>query len=165
MLDKHDIRDVLLKECDICMHLYGKLPKGALEYRPSAGQRSTLELLRYLSYCGIGGARAAFEGKWDAFQEAAGRAAEMPAEEFPAAMERQKREIRDLFERITDAQFATQPASEPTGEKVKLARALLDMPLRWMTGYRMQLFLYAKAAGNAEIGTANCWAGMDWPRK
>jgi hypothetical protein len=27
--------------------------------------------------------------------------------------------------------------------------------------YRMQLFLYAKAAGNHAIQTPNCWAGVD----
>jgi hypothetical protein len=27
----------------------------------------------------------------------------------------------------------------------------------------MQLFLHAKAAGNADIATPNCWAGVDMP--
>jgi hypothetical protein len=105
------------------------------------------------------------EGKWDAFHENERRSATMKADEFPAAMERQKRELADLFERISEKQFDTQEAALPTGAKVKLGRALLEASLQWMTGYRMQLFLYAKAAGNHEIGTANCWAGMDWPRK
>jgi hypothetical protein len=80
-------------------------------------------------------------------------------------MERQKREIVEFFEGFSDEELATREAVEPTGQRVPLERALLDVPLRWMVGYRMQLFLYAKAAGNAEIGTANCWAGMDWPRR
>jgi hypothetical protein len=28
----------------------------------------------------------------------------------------------------------------------------------------MQLFLYAKASGNDELSTANCWYGVDAPR-
>jgi hypothetical protein len=49
----------------------------------------------------------------------------------------------------------------------KLGRALLDVPVRWMGGYRMQLFLYARAAGNEEIWTPDCWAGitMEKPRR
>jgi hypothetical protein len=164
MLDKDDLLAVMLKECDICVHLFGKLAEGALAYRPTPAQRSTLELLRYLTYCGIGGARVAVEGSYDSFKRAAARAADMPGEEFPAAMERQKRELSDLFASLTDGELATREAVEPTGDRVKLARAMLDMPLRWLTGYRMQLFLYAKAAGNDRIGTANCWAGIDWPR-
>jgi hypothetical protein len=76
-----------------------------------------------------------------------------------------KRELTEIFDRISDLQFDTQEDSLPTGRKVELGRALLEAPLQWITAYRMQLLLYAKAAGNAEIGTANCWAGIDWPKK
>lgn len=165
MLTKDDIRDALLKECDICLHLFGKLPEGETGYRPTPKQRSTLELLRYLTHCGVSGTRAMVEGTWAAFEEGEKRTSAMPASEFPAAMERQKREIAELFARLTDEQFARQEAKLPTGETVKLGRALLDAPLRWMIGYRMQLFLYAKSAGNHGIGTANCWAGIDWPKR
>ncbi len=48
----------------------------------------------------------------------------------------------------------------PWGEKVKLGRALLEAPLKYLTAYRMQLFLYAKQSG-AEVGTANNWRGVD----
>ena len=40
-----------------------------------------------------------------------------------------------------------------------LGRALLEMPLKWMTAYRMQLFLYAKAAGAVDLTTADNWRG------
>jgi hypothetical protein len=29
----------------------------------------------------------------------------------------------------------------------------------------MQLFLYAKESGNADIGPANCWVGVDGPKE
>lgn len=28
----------------------------------------------------------------------------------------------------------------------------------------MQLFLYAKQAGNRDIWTPNCWVGVDWEK-
>ena len=163
MLSKNDLLDVMLHECDICIHLYGKLPEGSLDYRPTPQQRSTLELLRYLSFCGIGGTRYMVENNYERFTEAAERANDMPADEFPAAMERQKKEIRDVIENLSDDDFANKQVKMPPDQTVKLGRALLEAPLSWLTAYRMQLFLYAKAAGNHEIGTANCWAGIDWP--
>ena len=40
-----------------------------MDYRPGEGQRTTLELLRYLCFCGIGGARAMADGDWDGYKE------------------------------------------------------------------------------------------------
>jgi hypothetical protein len=164
MIGKNDLLDVLLNECDICLHLYGKLPKGALEYRPSPGQRSTLELLRYLTHAGVTGTQAMIDGNWDAFTAAEKRTATMRGDEFPAAMEAQKQELTNVFAGISKAQFDEQPANLPTGETMMLGQALLMAPVRWMTAYRMQLFLYAKAAGNTELWTPNNWAGKDMPR-
>ena len=164
MLTKDDILDAIHKEMDICLHLYGKLPEGSLDYRPTPNQRSTLELLRYVSVCGIAGARAMTEGNWDGYQELEARSKDMAAEEFPAAMERQRQELDALFAGLTDDDLVNRTVTEPTGAEVKLARALFDLPLRWLCGYRMQLFLYAKAAGNADIWTPNCWAGIDWEK-
>ncbi len=164
MLSKSDVLDAILTECDIAVHLHGKLPEGSLEYRPTEGQRNTLDLLRYLSFCAIGGSRAMVEGGWEGYSEVAERSKTMEAADFPAAMERQKNELRGYFAEISDDDFATKDAAKPTGETVKLGRALLDLPLKWMVGYRMQLFLYAKAAGNTEIWTPNCWAGIDWEK-
>ena len=164
MLDKNDVLDAILRDCDISLHLFGKLPEGGLDYQPSSEQRNTLQLLRYIAHCGIGGSRALVEGNWDGYQEVAQRVQEMAGEEFPAAMERQKQELRGLFAEITDEDFASRDATLPTGETLKLGRALLEMPVKWMTAYRMQLFLYAKAAGNSDIWTPNCWAGVDWDK-
>jgi hypothetical protein len=164
MITKNDLLDVLHKECDICVHLYGKLPKGALEYRFSPGQRSTLELLRYLTHVGVTGTRAMIEGNWDAFTAAEKRTATMSGEEFPAAMAAQKKELAKLFAGISNAQFDEQSAKLPTGETMMLGQALLMAPVRWMTAYRMQLFLHAKAAGNQDLWTPDNWAGKDMPR-
>mgnify|MGYP001607250114 FL=1 len=40
-----------------------------------------------------------------------------------------------------------------------LGLALMNMPARWLTGYRMQLFLYARSLG-ADVWTPDCWAGV-----
>jgi len=162
MLDKNDLLAAILNECKVCAHLFTKIPDGGLEYRPTPGQRSTLELLRYLSFCGIGAARTMVTGTWDEYKALEARAAEMAPEEFPAAMERQQSELSACFAEISDEDFAKKEATLPWGNTVKLGRALMDLSLLWMCAYRMQLFLYAKAAGNDQINTANCWVGTDW---
>lgn len=164
MIDKNTIRDLILRECDICIHLHGKIPEGTFDYRPTRGQRTTLELLQYLSYCALAGMRVTAEGSWDCWRELAEAASALSAEEFPAAMERQKQAVREYLDRLTQEEIETRMVETPVGEEMPLERALIELPLHWMVAYRMQLFLYAKQAGNEEIWTPNCWAGVDWER-
>jgi hypothetical protein len=102
------------------------------------------------------------EKNWKIFAERAERAKEMPAAEFPAAMDRQKREIEAFFESVSDQTLGTQEAQVPGGGTLPLGAAIMSGPLKWLTAYKMQLFLYAKATG-ADIGTVNAWAGIDRP--
>ena len=166
MSHKDDLIAILSLECDAAKHLFAKLPKGkaALAYRPSPGQRSTLELLRYLSFCGVGACHAALDGNWDGYTRVAKRAETMPAGKFPAAMDRQKKEIMKLLSGLGDRDLAARKAKNPAGQEMTLGRALLDMPVRWLGGYRMQLFLYARSLG-ADVWTPDCWYGISRERK
>ena len=161
MISKDELLAAMMRECDICIHLHGKIPDGGLEYRPTEGQRSTIELLRYLSFVGIGMGRALAEGDWTPYTEMAEAAEALSAEEFPEAMERQKRALGDFLAGLTEDDLRDRRASLPWGEEYPLGRALLEMPYACLVAYRMQLFLYAKAAGNHAIQTPNCWAGVD----
>src|SRR5437016_5009366 len=49
-LTKEELIGSLQNEVRILLHLITKVEPGMLDYRPSAKQRSTIELLRYLSY-------------------------------------------------------------------------------------------------------------------
>jgi hypothetical protein len=162
MISKQQLGEAMVRECDICLHLFGKLRPGALEYRPSPGQRSTAELLRYLSVCGIAGVRAMANGDFKLFREALARVQDAPADAFPAAMEEQKADLRAFFETVTEETLERQQATLPGGGAKPLGVAILEGPLKWLTGYKLQLFLYAKATGAHDIGTANAWAGIDW---
>lgn len=164
MIGKEQIRDMLLKECDICLHLFEKIPADSYDHRPTEGQRTLGELLTYISYCAIGGTRTMATGSWDAYREVAQRAAGQTPEQFPEAMQRQKDELTSFFDDITQEQLDTQEAESPLGEKMPLDVAITTMPLHWMVAYRMQLFLYIKQAGNEEIWTPNCWGGIDMER-
>jgi hypothetical protein len=164
VITKEQLSNAMTRECDICLHLYSKLSPDAYGYRPSPAQRTTLELLQYLAACGIGGIRAMASTNWKLFSEELARTKEMPAEEFPAAMTRQKAEIEAFFASTSEKALETQTATMPGGGTLPLGAAILNGPLKWLAAYKLQLFLYAKATGAHEIGTANAWAGIDWKR-
>ncbi len=163
MLTKDDLLAAMLRECDICVHLHGKLPADGLAFRFTPPQRSTLELLRYLSIVGLGATRGLVEGSWDAYHALEQEAEGLASSDFPAAMERQKAGLTEYFGGLTDDDLASRTADLPWQPGTKLGSALLLLPYGSLVAYRMQLFLHAKAAGNADIDTANCWAGIDMP--
>jgi hypothetical protein len=41
-----------------------------------------------------------------------------------------------------------------------LGEALIELVLKTATAYRMQLFLYAKASGSAQLTSSDCWQGV-----
>ena len=163
MFNKDDLLASMLRECDICLHLHGKVPPDGFDFRFTPPQRSTLELLRYISFVGIGATRGLVEGGWDAYEALEQEAEALEAADFPAAIERQKAGLSDVFAALTDADLADRTATLPWGEETPLGRAMLELAYGSLVAYRMQLFLHAKAAGNASLATPNCWAGVDMP--
>ena len=51
----------------------------------------------------------------------------------------------------------------PQMEECTLGEFLVNAVLKALTAYRMQFFLYAKAAGAEELSTADCWIGKSAP--
>jgi hypothetical protein len=77
-------------------------------------------------------------------------------------MDRQKKEIKEFFDSVTERDLETRDATLPIGGTQLLGLAILDLPYKWLPAYKLQLFLYAKATGTSDIGTANAWMGIDW---
>lgn len=165
MISKAHLLDSMLHECTVAQHLFGKLPAGSFDYRPTAGQRSTAELLQYLSVIGIAGATCMAAHDWKQFGPFSARAKEMAPEGFVEAMDRQKAELIALLKTLSEERLATQEAPLPAGGTQPLAVALMNGPLKWLTAYKLQLFLYAKSSGAHEISTSNAWRGADMPPK
>jgi hypothetical protein len=163
MLTKDELLESILSECDIVKHLATKIPEAGLYYRQSPGQRCNLELLRYLSFCAIGGALAMIENGWDSYQAWAAKSEELTADEFAAAMDRQMDALRETFAALSDDDLLRE-VTHPLGHTLTLERAMLEIPLKWLVGYKMQLYLGAKGAGNTDIWTPDCWGGVSMPR-
>lgn len=165
MISKSALEASILQECTICKHLHGKIPQDAFDYRPSEGQRSTLELLRYLAMVGVATMKTFVSGDWSGWRQYSVRTATMTPEEFPATMDLQMEEIREIFAGLSEEDLETRIVHLPTGIEMPLGAALMEAVLKWFTAYKMQLFLYAKASGAENISTSNCWRGMDMPPK
>jgi hypothetical protein len=164
-MNKRQLIDSLAHETHVAKHLFSKLPHGqaALDYRPAPGQRSTLELMRYLACSGIGSAASALAGTFEAFMPHAKATEKMTAAELAAALDRQLVALKALIGGIPDADYEGKDLAIPPVVSGKTCEVLVNTTLKFMTAYRMQLFLYAKAAGAKEIDTWDCWRGQTRP--
>lgn len=144
------------KESRIAINLAGKLPPGGLDYRPTAGQRSTLELLRYLSFGPYNAVHRILAGDWTVGRPTAEVTAGMPASDFAERMAWQAEAVAREIRATPLGDLLTKDMTFPWGETLKRGEALLT-PFRWLVGYKMQLFLYLKAAGNDQLKTGDVW--------
>lgn len=163
VLTKADLVASLQNEARILLHLCTKIDREALDYRPTSKQRSTLELLQYLSFMGPTMVRAASEGgfdpnAWQREQEAAaGRDFDETLKSIAA--------MSDSFERLLTAMDERDFRSdlEMFGRKGTKGSFLVNTVLAGYAAYRTQLFLYLKACGREELNSMNLWAGVDAP--
>lgn len=146
-------------EISVVRHLYGKVPASAQGLRLSPNGRSTLELLRYLSVCGIGPAQAIVSGDWNKAREKMAGSASLTWNDIPAALDKQESELKSLLSSLKPADLGKTTVL-PWGETTTLGPALINAVLKFLTAYRMELFWHAKAGG-ATITTPNCWRGVD----
>ncbi len=163
MYTRQHFLDSILHEAKVIKHLATKVPDAQLDYRPTPKQRSTLELLRYLTTGALVPTLFAINRTWDHAQEIGAAAESLTAEEFPAAMDAQMERIVAAVNAVSEEDFLTRDAAMPWGTPCKLGQALVDMVLKCLVAYRMQLFLYCKASGASEIGPPQCWMGIDPP--
>lgn len=165
VLSKSELIASLQHEVRILLHLASKIDRAKLDYRPTPKQRSTMELLKYLSMMGPTLVKAAKAG---AFDEAAWTAAEQAAaartfDETLATIGAQTDTYATLLADVSDADLRAE--IEMFGEKTTRGSCLVNWVLCGCAAYRTQLFLYLKACGREELSTMNLWSGVDAPAK
>jgi len=163
-LTKGELIGLLQNEVRILLHLATKIDRAQLDYRPSPKQRSTLELLRYLSMMGptiIEYAKSNSQdfSMWTAAEKAAN------ARDFDqtlAVIAAQKDVYASMLGGMSDADFRGEVTSFD-GSKTSRGAFIVNLVLGGCAAYRTQLFLYLKACGRDDIGTTNLWVGVDAP--
>lgn len=162
MLSGEQFLDSLLKECEIIKHLYEKIPADSFDFRPSEKQRSFTELLRYLSICGSASMHVMLhDSDWKSWKPFADRSLNMEPKDFPAAMDLEMKEMKEMMNSIPEEDFLNKEVKHPSGGVMPLGIGLMRMTYSWLVAYRMQLFLYLKQVGMTELNTSNAWSGRD----
>jgi hypothetical protein len=163
VLTKDELIGSLQNEVRILLHLASKIDRTKVDYRPTAKQRSTLELLRYLTIMGPMIVKAVKAGGFDQekWQAAVAESNALNFDQTLAAIEKQSGIYGDLLGGMSDADFRGE--IELFGRKSTRGSIIVNMVLAGHAAYRTQLFLYLKANGREELNTMNLWAGMDAP--
>jgi hypothetical protein len=161
VLTKEELIQSLQGEVRILLHLAGKVDPSKLDYRPSAKQRSILELLQYMVIMGPNLVAAIKSGAFDgaAWGAAEAAAKTMPFDAAVAAIGKQSAQYAELIGAFSDSDFRGE--IEMFGRKSSRGSLMVNMVLCGYAAYRTQLFLYLKACGREELNTMNLWAGVD----
>jgi hypothetical protein len=161
VMTKPELIGSLQNEVRILLHLAGKIDRRRLEYRPTPKQRSTLELIQYLSIMGPELIKAAKGGRFDpaAWSEAEKVAYARDFDQSLAAIAAQHDVYAALLSDLSDADLRAQISLFGTAES--RGAFIVNSVLCGCAAYRTQLFLYLKACGREELTTMNLWAGMD----
>jgi hypothetical protein len=161
VLSKDELLATLQKEVRILVHLTTKIDRAQLDYRPTPKQRSTLELLRYLTIMGPGLIEAANTGfdraKWGAATEIANA---RDFDQTVAVLAGHAKDYERLIGAMSDADFRA-PMNAFDGTPTTKGAFIVYMVLGGLAAYRTQLFCYLKACGRSELTTTNLWAGVD----
>ena len=163
MITKAQLLDACRHETKVINHLATLLPEGALEWRPTPKQRSTLELMRYMTVMAEMMAINATTGNWDHAPALSEQSESVTLDNFAAAMEHQIERIAEVLEPIDETASMTHEMTLPWREPIAQSALLMRGVYASLVAYRMQLFLHAKQSGNGDISTMECWAGMSPP--
>ena len=161
VLTKEELISSLQNEVRILQHLCSKIEPSMIDYRPTPKQRSTVELLRYLSNMGPGLVQAAKTGTFDpaAWTEATKVADARDFDQTVAYLATHGDAYATLISPMTDAEFGE--TINMFGTPMSRGAFIVNLVLSGCAAYRTQIFLYLKACGRDELTTANLWGGAD----
>lgn len=164
VLTKSELIALLQKEVRILLHLITKIDPAMLDYRPTPKQRSTIELLQYLTNMGPALVRYAKGQPLDAaaMADAIAAANERDFDETVIALAAHDDVYVELLADMSDADFRGATTGFD-GLPVTRGQFLVNHVIGQCAAYRMQLFLYLKACGRDELNTMNLWVGVDAP--
>ena len=161
MLTREQFLDLCRNEVLIIKHLHTKVNPDNLNYRPTPGQRNTGEVLENLP-CNLALIADCFiKSNFEGFKPVFEQIQASVKKDFSATMDAEMDKLAALVMAIPEAEFQNKELVFPTGHKIKLGPGLVGSVYRFIVAYKMQLFLYLKAAGRTELNSSNLWMGVD----
>jgi hypothetical protein len=164
VLTNTELLSTLQKESRILAHLADKVDRSMVDYRPTPKQRSSLELMRYMTIMGPQLIQAAKSGTFDfnAWTEATKAAEARDWDQTVAVLKGQGDEYARLLGGMSDADFRAEMTGFD-GNKISKGAFIVNLVIGGHAAYRTQLFCYLKACGRDELSTYNLWQGVDAP--
>jgi hypothetical protein len=161
VMTKPELIGSLQHEVHVLLHLAGEVDRAKLEYRPTPKQRSTLELLQYMTIMGPALIDAAQAGKFDpaAWTARENGAKALDFDQALAAIASQKDGYARQLGSMSDDDFRTEV--NMFGQPSSRGAFIVNLVLGGCAAYRTQLFNSLKACGRDELSTMNLWAGQD----
>ena len=132
-----------------------------MNFRPKEGVRSILELLQYLGV--VGSAMLSYWLKKDDidfntfFDTKVITSKAMPHEQFLTVMNEQMATIKDLFNQIGEEDLLNREIAYPWGGNAPMGEAIIATSIKWLTAYKLQLFLFIKLSDDQKLATADAW--------
>ena len=162
VLTKSELITLLQGEVRLLQHLVSKIDPAMLDYRPTPKQRSTIELLRYLTNMGPALLRYAKGQPLDASEmaKAIEAANARSFDETVATLAAHADVYIELLADMSDDDFRAE-TKEFDGLPVTRGQFIVFHVIGQCAAYRTQLFLYLKACGRDELNTMNLWVGID----
>jgi hypothetical protein len=160
-LTKDELITSLQNEVRILQHLCTKIEPSMLDYRPTPKQRSTLELLRYLTNMGPELVKGAKAGAFDveSWTKATQAAEARNFSETVKALATHHDLYATLIGPMSEDDF--RGTINMFGTPMSRGSFIVNLVLSGCAAYRTQIFLYLKACGREELSTANLWGGAD----
>ena len=81
----------------------------------------------------------------------------MPAERFLTAMDEQMATIRELLDKVPEDDFLNKEVEYPWGGKAPFGEAIIATSVKFLTGYKLQLFLFIKLSDDQKLTTPDAW--------
>ena len=158
---KQHLLNSIVDEMKICRRLYTKIPPDKMDFRPKGDIRSIHELLQYICIVGtalpdywLNGSETDF---YASFDKKAAASKLMPHEQFLPVMNDQIRLTYKLFDRINEDDLLNKEMTYPWGGKAPFGEAIISTSIKFLTGYKLQLFSLIRMCTDQKLGTADAW--------
>lgn len=149
MLSRDYLIAAIAREAVICRQLVRHLSSDDYDFRFSESQRSTLELMRYLTYCASAPVVCYLEEDtdWKEWFVREEEAATMQPKDFLPALDAQAAEFERLLAPISEEELRSRIVELPGVGMMPLGTAIVETSYIWTIAYRHELFLRVKACG------------------
>lgn len=165
---KQHLLNAIVDEMKICRRLYTKIPPDKMEFRPKGDIRSIHELLQYL--CIVGTALPDYWVNGNGidffadFEIKAAASRQMPHDQFLSVMNDQIELIGKLFDRINEEELLNKEVIYPWGGQAPFGEAIIASSIKFLTGYKLQLFSLIRMCTDQKLGTADAWFITDFEK-